>query len=95
MAGIKNYKALTALVATLAIAVVLTGSIHGALAFFGRGTLPGNSITNTINNQGINVQTDTDQKQDCQTTGGSSGIANSCQASSTDHVSQSGGNLKK
>ncbi len=54
-----------------------------------------NSLLVDGNNTGINVQTDTNQKQDCQSAGGSSGIANSCQASSTDQVSQSGGNLKK
>ena len=46
----------------------------------GFGHPPGNSITKTIDNQGVNVQTDTNQKQDCTTVGGSSGIANSCTA---------------
>ncbi|MFY9872681.1 MAG: hypothetical protein WAK17_23480, partial [Candidatus Nitrosopolaris sp.] len=51
---------------------------------------------NTIvhfNNKG--VQTDTNQKQDCTTTGGSSGISGSCTATSTDRINQSGGELKK
>jgi len=56
---------------------------------------PGNSITKTLDNQGVNVQTDTNQKQDCLTAGGSSGISGSCTASSTDTVTQSGGILKK
>jgi hypothetical protein len=52
-------------------------------------------ITKNVNNKGINVQTDTNQKQDCETVGGSSGIAGSCHATSTDRVNQSGGELRK
>jgi hypothetical protein len=55
----------------------------------------GSSVLVDGSNTGINVQTDTHQKQDCQTVGGSSGITNSCQAFSTDTVTQSGGILKK
>lgn len=37
------------------------------------------TITISINNKGVNVQTNTDQKQDCQTAGETSPITNSCQ----------------
>jgi hypothetical protein len=90
MTSIKNHKTLSAIVAITAIAVVLTGSVHLALAF--RGGFfrsPGNSIT--TDNEGVNVQTDTNQTQGCQTGGEMSGITDSCQASSADHVTQSGG----
>ncbi|HYA83685.1 MAG TPA: hypothetical protein VEH06_09600 [Candidatus Bathyarchaeia archaeon] len=94
MTCIQNHKTLFVIVAISAIAVVLTGSLHMAFAQFHRPP-PGNSITKTLDNQGVNVQTDTNQKQDCLTAGGSSGISGSCTASSTDTVTQSGGILKK
>jgi len=53
------------------------------------------TITKNVNNTGVNVQTDTNQKQDCLTAGGTSGLANSCQGTSTDTVTQSGGILHK
>jgi hypothetical protein len=40
---------------------------------------------------GINVQTDIDQKQECETAGGTSLITDSCHATSTNTVTQSGG----
>lgn len=42
------------------------------------------TITKNVNNTSVNVQTDTHQKQDCQTVAGTSGIAKSCEATSTD-----------
>ena len=45
--------------------------------------------------EGINVQTNTDQKQKCDTTGGSSGITDSCKATTRDGITQSGGELRK
>jgi hypothetical protein len=96
MISIKNYKTATALVAISAIAAVLVVSAvaigSGRIALADTET-----ITKTIhvNNTGVNVPTDTNQKQDCQTVGGSSGISSSCTASSTDTVTQSGGVLKK
>jgi hypothetical protein len=61
----------------------------------GGGSSGGRSVLVDGSNTGISVQTDTHQKQDCQTVGGTSGIANSCIATSTDTVGQSGGMLKK
>src|SRR5215831_2405660 len=55
----------------------------------------GDSVSVDGSNTGINVPTDTNQKQDCLTAGASSGITNSCTASSTNTVTQSGGILKK
>jgi hypothetical protein len=96
MTSMKNHKTLTAIVAISAIAVVLTGSVHMAFAFrFGGAPPPGNSITKTINNQGVNVQTDTDQKQDCQTVGETSAMSGSCVANSNNQITESGGTLKK
>ncbi|MFY9794730.1 MAG: hypothetical protein WAK17_18210 [Candidatus Nitrosopolaris sp.] len=88
MTSIRNQKAVTALAAISAIAAVLIGSVHMALA-------ADDNITKIINNKGVNVQTDTNQKQDCQTAGETSPISNSCTATSTDTVTQSGGILKK
>ncbi len=94
MTSIKNHKSATVLVAIAALAGVLVvstsaiGSGHMALA-------ANDNVTKVFNNKGVNVQTDTNQKQECQTAGGTSGITNSCTATSTDTVTQSGGILKK
>jgi hypothetical protein len=92
MTSIKNHK--TALVAISAIAAVLAVSTiavgNGRMALAAETT-----ITKNVNNTGVNVQTDTNQKQDCLTAGGTSGLANSCQGTSTDVVTQSGGILHK
>jgi hypothetical protein len=58
-------------------------------------TLHLKTVTKNIKNTGINVPTDTDQKQDCQAAGGSSGISGSCQATSTDRINQTGGQLTR
>jgi hypothetical protein len=53
------------------------------------------TVTKTTNNSGVNVPTETNQKQYCQSAGGTSGISGSCIGTSTDTVTQSGGILKK
>ena len=53
------------------------------------------AIAGNVNNTGINVPTDTQQKQECETAGGNSGVSNSCTAASTDTVTQSGGIMKE
>ena len=84
-----------AIVAISTIAVVLTASVHTAFAFrFGLAPA-GNTIAKTIDNQGINAQTDTHETQDCLTAGANSGIANSCTESSTNTNTESGGMLHK
>jgi hypothetical protein len=100
MTNVKNQKtALVAIAAIAALIVVSTTAIGNgrtANAFGGfRAPPPGVTITKDLNNTGVNVQTDTNQKQDCLTAGGSSGVSGSCTASSTDTLSQSGGILKK
>jgi hypothetical protein len=89
MTSIKNHK--TALVVISAIAAMLAVSTitigNGRMALGAETT----TITKNVNNTGVNVQTDTNQKQDCLTAGGSSGISGSCTAISTDNVAQSGG----
>jgi hypothetical protein len=85
--AINNHKTLIALASISAIAAVLTGSaVHLPLADTSTTT-----ITKTTTNSGVNVQTDTNQKQNCETAGGSSPISMSCTAASSDTVSQSGG----
>ncbi len=92
MTSIKNHKPATVLVVIAALAGVLVvstsaiGSGHIALA---------DTITKNVNNTGVNVPTDTDQKQYCTTAGGTSPVTGSCTASSTDTITQSGGILKK
>jgi hypothetical protein len=92
---IKNQK--TALVAIAAIAAVLAVSTiaigNGRMALAADTTTT--TITKNVNNSGLNVPTDTDQKQDCLTAGASSPISESCHATSTDTISQQGGILKK
>ena len=93
MTSIKNER--TALVAIVAIAAVLAVSTiaigNGRMALAAETT----TITKNTHSTGVNVQPDTNQKQVCQTVGGTSGIANSCTAKSNDTVSQSGGMLQK
>jgi hypothetical protein len=89
----KNQK--TAIIAIAAIATVLAVSTiaigSGRTAFATETT----TITKHVNNTGVNVQTETNQPQTCQTVGGTSGISGSCVGTSTDTVTQSGGILKK
>jgi hypothetical protein len=85
----RNQKtALVAIAATLVVSTIAIGIGRSALA-------ETTTITKNVNNTGVNVQTDTNQKQDCQTVGGSSGISGSCTATSTDRVNDSGGILNK
>ena len=91
MISTKNYKPATALVTIAALAGVLSiGIVHNALAETDTKT-----ITVRVNNSGINMPTNTDQKQQCDTVGANSGIADSCHATSTDNINQQGGILKK
>jgi len=91
MTSIKNEKTaivtIAAIATVLAVSTIAIGSVHNTFA--------NKTITIRVNNTGVNVPTDTNQKQECQTVGGTSGIANSCQATSTDTVTQSGGMLQK
>lgn len=109
MTSIKNNKtALVAISAALVVSIIAVGS--------GRTLLAAETITITknLNNAGVNVQTDTTQKQDCLTAGGGSSIGSvgptagsasagagaqkispACVATSTDQVSQSGGELSR
>ncbi len=91
MTSIKNEKTalvtIAAIATVLAVSVIAIGSVHNAKA--------DKTITIHVNNTGINVPTDTDQKQECQTAGGSSGISGSCQATSTDRINQTGGQLTR
>ena len=93
MTTIKNQKtalvAIVAIAAALAVTAIAIGS--GRTAFAAETT----TITKHTNNTGVNVQTDTNQKQDCQSVGGTSAIMGSCLATSTDKIDQSGGILKK
>jgi hypothetical protein len=92
---IKNQKTalftIAAVAAVLAVSTIAIGNGRMALAADTTTT----TITKDVNNTGVNVQTDTNQKQDCLTAGANSGIANSCTASSTDNINQQGGILKK
>jgi hypothetical protein len=92
MTTIRNQKtvlvAIAALATVLAVSTIAIGSVHAA------DTITTTVTKNTINS-GVNVPTDTDQKQNCETGGGTSGIDASCHATSTDNIMQSGGYLKK
>ncbi|HYA84444.1 MAG TPA: hypothetical protein VEH06_13505 [Candidatus Bathyarchaeia archaeon] len=87
MTTIKNQKkalGIVAIAAVIAVSTVALGNGRVALA-------DTTTITKHTNNTGVNVPTDTDQKQNCETAGGSSGIAMSCTANSNDQVTESGG----
>jgi len=91
---IKNQKAalvaITAIAAVLAVSIIATGNGRMALAETDTKT-----TTIHVNNTGINVPTETSQKQQCDTAGVNSGITNSCTAQSTDNINENGGILKK
>jgi hypothetical protein len=86
MTTIKNQKKALAIVAIAAVIASTVALGNGRVALADTTT-----ITKHTNNTGVNVPTDTDQKQNCETAGGSSGIAMSCTANSNDQVTQSGG----
>ena len=92
MTSIKNQitsiVAIVAIAAVIAVSTIAIGSVHAA------GTIT-TTITKHTNNTGVNVQTDTNQKQNCETAGGNSPMSASCRATSTDTLTQSGGLLKK
>jgi hypothetical protein len=91
MIGIgKNHNSATALLTIVVLASMLIvntvsiGTAHIALARH-------HDSTKAFENSGINVQTDTNQGQACETASGTSPISGSCTASSTDTISQRGG----
>jgi hypothetical protein len=84
---INNNKTPAVLVAIAALAAVLVGA-----SAMGSGHM---AFANNVNNTGINVPTDTQQKHECETAGGTSPVTASCTAASTDTVTQSGGVMKK
>jgi hypothetical protein len=96
MTSIKNYKPATVLVAIAALAgmVAVSTAAIGVHTAFAADT-DTKTVTIHVNNTGVNVPTDTNQKQNCQTAGGTSAITSSCTAASSDTVTQSGGILKK
>jgi hypothetical protein len=83
----KNNKTPAVLVAIAALAAVLVGA-----SAIGSGHM---ALAGNVTNTGINVPTDTQQKQECETAGGTSPITSSCTAASTDTVTQSGGIMKE
>jgi len=85
----KTLLAIAAIATVLAVSTIAIGIGRTALA------ADTTTITKNLNNTGVNVPTDTDQKQDCQTVGGKSGISGSCTATSTDKINQTGGILTK
>jgi hypothetical protein len=82
---INNHKTAPVVIAIAALAaVMIAGTISvgsGNVAFAGKA------------NDGISVPTDTSQKQECQTAGGTSPVSLSCTAASTNTITQSGGLL--
>lgn len=85
----------TALVAIAAVATVLIVSTIAVGIGRAASAAETTTITKRVNNTGVNVQTETNQPQTCQTVGGTSGISGSCIGTSTDTIGQSGGILKK
>jgi hypothetical protein len=93
-------------ITTVIFAIALAGLLLVGMSAVGNGQTGGgsgggqssgssNSLLVDGSNTGINVQTDTNQKQDCETAGETSPITTSCTASSTNSIAQSGGILHK
>jgi hypothetical protein len=94
MANVKS--ALIAIAAVLAVSTIVIGHQHAVLAFRGiPAPTPGISITKDLSNTGINIQTNTNQKQTCVATSSNSGISGSCITSATHRVDQSGAELRR
>src|SRR5215472_9289021 len=72
-----------------------SGSSSGSGSGSGSGRDPSNNLLVDGNNTGINIQTDTNQPQTCQTVGANSPLSGSCIANSNNQITQSGGILKK
>ena len=72
-----------------------SGSDSGSGSGSGSGRDPSNNLLVHGNNTGINIQTDTNQPQTCQTVGANSPLSGSCIANSNNQITQSGGILKK
>jgi cell division protein FtsL len=93
MTNIKNEKTvlvtIAAIVAVIAVSTIAIGYECMALA------QETTTITKNVTNKGVNTPIDSDQKQDCVTVGGTSGIMGSCHATSTDKNNETGGILKK
>ncbi|MDQ6863008.1 MAG: hypothetical protein M3044_04220 [Thermoproteota archaeon] len=79
----RDHKIATVLVAIAALAAVLVANAAGVesghIALAGKG------------NDGISLPTDTKQKQECQTAGGTSPVTGSCLAASINNVTNDGG----
>jgi hypothetical protein len=83
----KNHKTSTTLVAVAAVLLVSTlaiGTGHTAFAH-------NDKNTKVFENSRTNIQTDTNQRQECETAGGTSPISGSCTAASSNTITQSGG----
>ena len=85
----KNNKTVAVLLAAAALAVVLVASVVVAV---GNGNM---AFAKTKGNDGISVPTDTQQKQECQTAGGTSLITASCTGVSTNIISHLGGLMRE
>ena len=81
-----NHKTSAALVTIAALAAVM---VAGTIAV-GSGNM---AFAKTKSNDGISVPTDVQQKQECETAGGTSPVTDSCTAVSTNTITQDGGVL--
>ena len=92
MTNVKNQKtvlfAIAAIVAVIAVSTIAIGS--GRIASAATDTT---TITKHTNNTGVNEQTDTGQKNTCETVGANSGESSSCTASANNANTASGGIL--
>jgi hypothetical protein len=81
-----NHKKPTVLVTIAALAAALLASAE----VLGSGQM---ALAGKVNITRINIPTDTQQKQECETASGNSPISGSCTANSHDTIAQSGGLL--
>ena len=85
MTGIGNHKALVTIATLASILIVnaMTVGTGGHIALARQ-----HDTTKVFQNSGINVSTDTNQGQACETASGTSPISGSCNASSSNTISQ-------
>ena len=93
MTNVKNQKTvlftIAAIVAVIAVSTIAIG--NGRIASAAETT----TITKHTNNTGVNTQTDTNQKNTCETAGATSQISASCTANNMNTNTESGGILHK
>ena len=89
MTEIKNHKATLVMISAIAVVLALSTVTIGISQI----ALADETVTKNVDNTGINVQTHTDQKRQCDTAGGSSPIGGTTGGSGSQSMGAGAGKL--